>query len=197
MITLATAAKTLGIAADTLRQQIHAGRLEAQKIGPIWVISEIALDRYRLSNLGRVGRPFVGRLGYVDTSHVGVRLLFAPADGRGHDSIWIQYLQQSFVLDLDLENPKPFRWNGEPYQTLEPETAPPGGRRIELWNRQNVARELQTRADVVDVLLSHDATFPKPAVTFHDGPVWDAERVDRWRALQRPADRPVVQGAPD
>lgn len=186
MLTLADAANRLGVASATLRQQIHAGRLEAQKIGRIWVISETALAMYRSENHGRVGRRFVGRPNYVDTRHVRVRLLFAPADGRGHDAIWLQYLREGSVLDLDLTNPKPFRWKGEPFQDLGLETAPPGSRAIELWNRQHLAHELETRPDVIDLLLEHDPTFPQPVVTFKDGPVWDAARVERWPALRRP-----------
>jgi hypothetical protein len=42
----------------------------------------------------------VGRPGYVDTRRIRERPLFAPADRRGHDAIWLQYLRESFVLDL-------------------------------------------------------------------------------------------------
>jgi hypothetical protein len=125
---------------------------------------------------------FVGRPGYVDTQHVRIRLLFAPADGRGHDSIWLQYLRQSFVLDLDLTNAEPFRWASEPYQDMTSETTPPGGRTIELWNRQHIAREIGGRPFEVDLLAEVDLTFPLAVVTFHDGPVWDAAKVERWLA---------------
>jgi excisionase family DNA binding protein len=182
MLTLSQAAQQLGLTAATLRQQIHAGQLEAKKVGPIWVITETALAMYRLNNRGRVGRPFVGRPGYVDTQHIRIRLLFAPADGRGRDAIWLQYLRQGFVFDLDLMNPKPFRWAREPYQDLTPQTTPPGGRVVELWNHSHVARELGARRHDVDVLLDVDPTFPPPVVVFHDGPVWDGTAVERWAA---------------
>jgi excisionase family DNA binding protein len=184
MLTLSQAAQQLGVTAATLRQQIHAGHLKGEKIGPIWIITEAALATYRLNNHGRIGRPFVGRPGYVDTQHVRVRLLFAPADGRGHDAIWLQYLRQSFVFDLDLTNPKAFRWTSEPYEDLTPETTPPGGRVIELWNREHVAREISARRHDVDALISVDPTFPAPVVTFHDGPVWDATAIERWWATR-------------
>ena len=182
MLTLSEAADKLNVTAATLRQQIHAGHLEAKKVGPVWVISETALAAYRLNSHGRVGRPFVGRKGYVDTQHVRIRLLFAPADGRGHDSIWLQYLRQSFVLDLELTNPMPFRWTSQPYQDLTKETTPPGGRTIELWNREHVGREVGALPFEVDLLTNIEPDFPAPVVTFHDGPVWDGARVERWHA---------------
>ena len=184
MLTLTEAARQLGVTAATLRQQIHAGHLDARKLGPIWIISETALARYQLENRGRVGRPFVGRPGYVDTQHVRVRILFAPADGRGHDAIWLQYLSESFVFDRDWGNPKPFRWRSEDYQAFDQTTTPPGGRVIELWNRNHLARELETPPDHVDVLMKLDPSFPGPVVTFRDGPVWDRISVERWLGLR-------------
>jgi hypothetical protein len=65
---------------------------------------------------------------------------------------------------------------------MTPETTPPGGRTIELWNRQHVAREIGARPFEVDLLAEADRTFPPPVVTFHDGPVWDAAKVERWLA---------------
>lgn len=47
VLTLAEAAARLGVTPDTLRQQIANGRLRGKKVGPIWVISEKELDRYR------------------------------------------------------------------------------------------------------------------------------------------------------
>jgi hypothetical protein len=185
MITLADAARELGVTTATLRQQIHAGQLKASRIGPIWVLSEVELARYRLENRGRVGRRFVGRPGYVDTRHIRVRLFLAPADGRGHDAIWLQYLRQNFVLDLDLSNAKPFHPTRQTYEHLDLLTdAPPGGRTVELWNREHVATEIGARPFEVNVLVDV-GELPSPMVIFRDGPVWDAAAIERWRAGQR------------
>jgi excisionase family DNA binding protein len=191
-MTLNDAAAALGVTAATLRQQIHAGRLNASKMGPIWTVTEEDLGRYRIDHHGRPGRPFVGRRGYVDTQHVRLRLLFAPADGRGHDSLWLQYLRESIVLDLDWANPKPFRWDGEPFEVLDRKRPIAGGRIVELWNRANVARELGTRPEIVDLLDRQDATFPKPVTTFRDGSVWDGGAVERWQA-QRDGRAPALR----
>jgi hypothetical protein len=184
MITLADAARDLGVTTATLRQQIHAGQLKATRFGPIWVVSEVEIARYRLENRGRVGRPFVGRPGYVDTRHIRVRLFLAPADGRGHDALWFQYIRQSFVLDLDLTNAVPFQATRQTYEHLDLLTdSPPGGRTIELWNREHVATEIGARQFEVSLLVDIGQIAP-PAVTFRDGPVWDAAAIERWRAEQ-------------
>lgn len=47
MLTLAKAAERLGVDPGTLRVQIHNGKLKARKIGPIWVVSEKEVERYR------------------------------------------------------------------------------------------------------------------------------------------------------
>lgn len=136
-----------------------------------------------MENHGHVGRPFVGRPGYVDTQHIRQRLLLDPADGRGQDAIWFQYLRESFVLDCDLANAVPFHPTRQTYEHLDMLTGtPPGGRKIELWNEEQLARELACQAVVVELLLERDPNFPQPVVTFQDGPVWDAGQVRRWQA---------------
>lgn len=187
MLTLAEAAQKLGVTAATLRQQIHAGHLKARKIGPMWTIQERVLAAYRLHNAGRIGRPFVGRPGFVDTQHVRVRLYLAPADGRGHDAIWLQYLRENYVVDLDLTNASRFYPTKRTYEHLDLlADTPPGGRTFEFWNAQQLSRELGGSL-VVDDLIQRDPTFPPPVVTFRDGPIWEAAQVERWLAHRAPA----------
>ena len=49
-MTLQEAATRLGVAASTLRWQIHNGKLRAKKIGPIWTVSEREVERYAREN---------------------------------------------------------------------------------------------------------------------------------------------------
>ncbi len=190
MLTLSQAAEALGVTAATLRQQIHAGQLRGRKLGSQWIVDEEDLAEYRLHSSGRVGRPFAGQPGYVDTQHVRVRLFLAPADGRGHDALWLQYLRESWVLDLDYRDPRRFVPSRETYGSLDLLTGtPPGGRTFEFWNRRHVALEIGAAPATVDLLPAQDPTFPMPVVTFHDGPIWDAERVQRWAAQHGPAER--------
>jgi excisionase family DNA binding protein len=187
VLTLIEAAQKLKVTPDTLRQQIHAGKLKARKLGPLWVIDEADLAAYVETSYGTHGKPFNPRPGYVDTAHVRRRLLFAPADGRGTDAIWIQYLSEAFVFDLDLTNPKPFRWTGQPFQDLAGWEQPPSTlRRVELWNREQLAVALQAQPYAIDLLPEIDPTFPEPIIKFRDGPVWDSEAVERWQAQHGP-----------
>lgn len=55
-MTLRQAAEALGVSADSLRNQIHNGRLRARKVGPVWTISERELERYRRESRGQPGR---------------------------------------------------------------------------------------------------------------------------------------------
>jgi excisionase family DNA binding protein len=50
MLTLAEAAKRLGLSPDTLRWQIRNRKLRAKKIGPIWIVSEREIARYEREN---------------------------------------------------------------------------------------------------------------------------------------------------
>lgn len=47
IITLSEAARSLGLAASTLRWQIKNGRLKAVKVGPVWTVTEREVERYR------------------------------------------------------------------------------------------------------------------------------------------------------
>ena len=53
MLTLAQAAARLGVAASTLRIQIHKGKLRGRLVGKTWTVSEREVERYRAESLGR------------------------------------------------------------------------------------------------------------------------------------------------
>lgn len=57
MMTLSQAAAALGVTAATLRQQVAAGRLRAEKLGPLWTVTERDVERYRRDSLGQPGAP--------------------------------------------------------------------------------------------------------------------------------------------
>lgn len=46
-MTLKEAAAVLGVTPDTLRQQIHAGKLKARKVGRDWWVEPREVERYR------------------------------------------------------------------------------------------------------------------------------------------------------
>ena len=49
-MTLKEAAAELGLSVDTLRWQIHNGKLTASKIGPLWVVARKEVERYGREN---------------------------------------------------------------------------------------------------------------------------------------------------
>ena len=57
MLTLKEAAAELGLHVDTLRWQIHNGKLKAHKIGPLWVLSRRELETYRATHMRHPSEP--------------------------------------------------------------------------------------------------------------------------------------------
>lgn len=55
-MTLTEAAAALGVAASTLRNQIHQGALRATKRGRDWWVTKAEVERYRRESLGHRGR---------------------------------------------------------------------------------------------------------------------------------------------
>jgi hypothetical protein len=51
--TLTQVSESLGIATSSLRHQIGNGKLTATKVGPVWVVSDAEVERYRRESLGR------------------------------------------------------------------------------------------------------------------------------------------------
>lgn len=61
-MTLGEAARELGISAGTLRNQVLAGKLKAEKVGKFWVVRPREVERYRAEHLGqRKGGPKPGK----------------------------------------------------------------------------------------------------------------------------------------
>lgn len=58
LMTLAEAAAALGISPNTLRVQIHNGRLKGRLVGKTWTVTPREVERYRAESLGKSGRPF-------------------------------------------------------------------------------------------------------------------------------------------
>jgi excisionase family DNA binding protein len=67
LLTLADASAELGVAHDTLRWQVHNGKLKAQKLGTSWVVTRREVERYRRENqrvtTAPIGSGPVGLLG--------------------------------------------------------------------------------------------------------------------------------------
>jgi excisionase family DNA binding protein len=57
MITLSEAAGRIGVTADALRQAIRRGTLNAQKVGPLYLVTTNEIDAYKTRTGGNKGRP--------------------------------------------------------------------------------------------------------------------------------------------
>ena len=55
-MTLAEAAKLLGVSADYLRVAANRGVLKAEKVGRDWLVTPKAVEAYRKTSLGQVGK---------------------------------------------------------------------------------------------------------------------------------------------
>lgn len=55
-LTVTEAAASLGVARSTLLHQIKNGAIKANRVGPLWVITEREVERYRAVSLGKRGR---------------------------------------------------------------------------------------------------------------------------------------------
>jgi excisionase family DNA binding protein len=53
MLTLTEAAARLGVAASTLRVQVHRGKLRGRLVGKTWTVTEREVERYRAESLGK------------------------------------------------------------------------------------------------------------------------------------------------
>lgn len=51
MLTLTEAATLLNLSPETLRWQVRNGKMKARKVGPIWIVTEREVDRYRRESL--------------------------------------------------------------------------------------------------------------------------------------------------
>ena len=118
---------------------------------------------------------------------VRVYVLLDPIEGR-QDGAWvIQYRGQAFLIDKGGGNPEPFVWGSQAKQVVESRAKaklPLLG--FDVRTREDVARDLRINPALLDFVQRGDDTFPEPIVTFRDGPLWDAEAIERWAPTRRP-----------
>ena len=112
---------------------------------------------------------------------VRIHLLLDPVEGRPNGAWVIEYRRQAFLTDQGGANPEPFTWSGQPFQVLESRAkARPPLRGVDVKTREDIARQLRINPALVEFLQRSDPTFPDPMVTFSEGPIWDAEAIERW-----------------
>jgi hypothetical protein len=112
---------------------------------------------------------------------VRIHLLLDPMEGRP-DGAWVlEYRGQAFLTDPGGGNPEPFTWSGQARHVIESRarTAPPL-KGFDVETREDIARQLRINPALVEFVQRSDPTFPEPIATFSDGPIWDAEAIERW-----------------
>ena len=108
-------------------------------------------------------------------------LLLDPVDGRP-DGAWVlEYRGQSFLTDPGGGNAEPFVWAGQQRQPIasRARTRPPliG---FDAKGRDDIARDLKINPALLTFIEQGDPDFPQPILRFRDGPIWNAEAVERW-----------------
>lgn len=118
---------------------------------------------------------------------VRVYVLLDPIEGRQNGAWVIEYRRRAFLTDKRGGNPEPFVWGSQPRQVVESRAkAKPPRIGFDVKTREDVARELRINPALLDFVQRGDDTFPEPIVTFREGPLWDAEAIERWAPTRRP-----------
>ena len=111
---------------------------------------------------------------------------------RPKGALVIEYRREAFLTDPGGGNPKPFAWSGQPAQVIESRArARPPGMGFDVTTRDDIARRLQINPALVELMQRSDPTFPEPIVTFSEGPIWDAEAIERWEPTRRARPLPL------
>jgi hypothetical protein len=123
----------------------------------------------------------------INPKLVHVHQLLDPIDGRP-DGAWVfQYHGESFVTDPGGGKPEPFAWADQPHQVMS----------FEVKTREEIAGALRINPAKLALVQRSDETFPPPILTFHDGPIWAADAIERWAPTPVPTparDRNLPRG---
>lgn len=123
----------------------------------------------------------------INPKLVRVCLLLDQIEGRPNGAWVIQYRRQAFLTDKGGGNPQPFVRGSQPIEVVESRAkAKPPLMGFDVKTREDIARELQINPALLDFVRRGDLTFPEPVVTFTEGPVWDAEAIERWAPTRQP-----------
>ncbi len=125
----------------------------------------------------------------VNSKLVRIYLLTDPVEGRPDGAWMIEYRGQAFVTDPGGGNPESFAWSGqarEPVESRVRAKAPATG--FDAMSREDIARALRINPALLTFVEHGEPGFPGPILEFRDGPIWDAEAVERWIPTRQPQD---------
>jgi hypothetical protein len=125
----------------------------------------------------------------VNSKLVRAWRLIDPVEGRPEGAWMIEYRGEAFLTDPGGGNGQPFAWTGQARDQIESRArvkAPAVG--FDAMSREDVARELRVNPALLAFVEQGEPGFPGPILRFRDGPVWDAEAVERWIPTRQPQD---------
>ena len=114
----------------------------------------------------------------INPKLVRVFLLLDPVEGRAEGAWVIQYHGQTFLTDKGGSNPEPFAWNDQAHQPVVG---------FEVMTQDDLAGDLRVNSALLGFMRRSDPTFPPPILSFREGPIWDAEAVERWIPTRQPS----------
>ncbi len=125
----------------------------------------------------------------ITTNLVHVYQLVDPVEARPDGAWVIEYRGQAFVTNPGGGNPEPFTWTGQDRRPIESRArakAPAIG--FDVMSREDIARALRVNPALLSFVEHGEPGFPGPILRFRDGPIWDAEAVERWIPTRQPQD---------
>ncbi len=112
-----------------------------------------------------------------------------PVEGRPDGAWVIEYRGQAYLTDAGGGNPEPFTWTDQariPIEGRAHAKAPETG--FDAMSREDIARALRVNPALLSFVEHGEPGFPGPILQFRDGPIWDADAVERWIPTRQPQD---------
>jgi hypothetical protein len=125
----------------------------------------------------------------INAKLVHVYQLTDPVEGRQTGAWVIEYRGQAYLTDPGGGSPEPFTWADQARQPIESRArakAPATG--FDVMSREDIARALRVNPALLSFVEHGEPGFPGPILEFRDGPIWDAEAVERWIPTRQPQD---------
>jgi hypothetical protein len=123
----------------------------------------------------------------IDPRLVRASRLLDPVAGREEGAWVFEYRGQAFLTDPGGGNPEPFVSTGQPRQPIESRAhSRPPSTGFDVRTSEDIARELRINPALLSFIGQSDPAFPRPILRFREGPIWDAEAVERWVPTRRP-----------
>ena len=125
----------------------------------------------------------------INSKLVRVYQLTDPVEGRPDGAWMIDYRGQAFLTDPGGGNPEPVAPGDRARQPIESRArarAPATG--FDVMSREDIARALRVNPALLSFVEHGEPGFPRPILQFRDGPIWDAEAVERWIPTRQPQD---------